>query len=446
MDQEASFRLTRGDLLPRMLTEPPGPKSRLYSSHLRDLEPPGVNTLYADQDNIQWLEAKGANILDADGNRYIDLTSGFGVAAVGHRHPKVVDAIRRQSGRLIHALGDAAAHPLRPQLALRLRRLSGIEDAQTYFAISGADAVEIALKSALLFQAARGDKGGRKTRRQTLLAFDPAYHGLTFGALAASSRSTFKRPFSPHLTPEIRRLPFACPGHELEEALCGGEIAAVLVEPIVGREGVIFPPDGWLSELAHLCHIYDVLLIADEIFTGFGRTGQIFAGQHEGVTPDLLICGKALAGGLPIGAVLGRREIMSAWQVPGEALHTATFLGHPLACAAALATLDILEEDNLVQRARDLGMNIRKRLKPWSERFDAVVDIRGRGLLWGLELDSAPSASFLAHEARRRGLLMLAGGADGRVAQIVPPLNIARRQLDHALEILEDILGNIPAS
>lgn len=164
--------LTRGDLLPRMLVDPPGPESRSQSANLREFEAPGINTLYRGDDNILWQEAKGSCVLDVDGNRYLDLTAGFGVAAVGHRHPRVVEAVGHQSRRLVHALGDAAGHPLRARLAEELREISGIEDAQTYFAISGADAVEVAIKTALLY-------GGDK--RRTVLAFEPAYHGLTFG-------------------------------------------------------------------------------------------------------------------------------------------------------------------------------------------------------------------------------------------------------------------------
>lgn len=422
--------LTRGDLLPRMLVEPPGPKSRLYSKKLREIEAPGVNTLYRGADNILWQEAKGANVLDVDGNRYIDLTSGFGVAAIGHRHPRVVDAVRRQSGRLIHGLGDAAGHPLRVELATKLRAVSQIPDAQTYFAISGADAVEIAIKTALL----------KHPRRRKLVVFEPAYHGLTFGALAASSRAAFKEAFHAHLTPELIRLPFGCKPKQLNSALSDGQVAAVLVEPIVGREGIVFPPDGWLKRLFELCRRAGSLLITDEIFTGFGRTGFDFAAQHDGVTPDLVVCGKALAGGLPIGAVIARADIMAAWKTPGEALHTATFIANPLACASAIATLEVLQEERLGERARGLGKKIKSRIGPWPELFPVLSDVRGRGLLWGLEFVDSKRASLFSQLARRRGVLLLAGGAEGRVAQLVPPLTIAKRQLNDVLDRLEEIL------
>ncbi|HSF39398.1 MAG TPA: aspartate aminotransferase family protein, partial [Thermoanaerobaculia bacterium] len=325
-----------GDLLPRIVTPPPGPRSRALSRDLRDLEAPGVNTLPpGDGASVLWEEARGANVRDVDGNLYIDLTSGFGVAAVGHRHPRVVAAVREQAGRLLHGLGDVAAHPLRVELARRLVRIAPVDDPQVFFSISGSEAVEIALKTAV---AATGRPG--------VVAFEPSYHGLTLGALAATSREEFRAPFAAHLHPHVHRLPYACDPGRVEDVLRRGDVGAVILEPIVGREGVLVPPAGWLPAVAEICRRHSVLLIADEIFTGFGRTGRIFAVEHEEVRPDLLCCGKALGGGLPVAAVLGRRDLFRCWETPGEARHTATFLANPVACAAALAALDVLEEED----------------------------------------------------------------------------------------------------
>ncbi|MEO1370678.1 MAG: aminotransferase class III-fold pyridoxal phosphate-dependent enzyme, partial [Acidobacteriota bacterium] len=261
--------------------------------------------------------------------------------------------------------------------------------------------------------------------------------------LAVSSRSDFRKPFVHHLTPELKRLPFGGAPDEVGAALDEGDVAAVLVEPIVGREGVLIPPPGWLRSVAERCRRTGTLLVTDEIFTGFGRTGRTFAGHHDDVTPDLLICGKALAGGLPIGAVVGHKDLMAAWTTPGEALHTATFVAHPLACAAALSTLDVLRTDDLIRRADVLGQTVAARTRTWIERFPALIDVRGRGLLWGLELRTPSLAAELSTEARRRGLLMLAGGAEGRVAQVVPALTITERQLEHALRLLEEMLAHL---
>jgi len=418
-----------------MICAPPGRRSIALSRRLGRFEAPGVNTLYGGTPSILWEEARGANLLDVDGNRYIDLTSGFGAAAVGHRHPAVVSALRRQSTALLHGLGDVHAHPGRVLLAERLARRAPLREAQVYFAASGSEAVEIALKTALL-----------ATGRPGILAFDPAYHGLTLGALGTTSRREFRLPFLPHLGDHIHRLPFGCAVERIvEELRSSPDIGCAIVEPIVGREGVLLPPAGWLPALAAACRELDVLLIADEILTGFGRTGQWFACDHEAVEPDLLCCGKALAGGLPIAAALGRRRVMSAWPDEGEALHTTTFLANPLSCAAALAVLDILEEERLPARAGELGEELAARLDDWPDRFPSVQRVRGRGLLWGVELSSSEAAGSLVAAAAREGLLLLAGGPRGRVAQILPPLTITRRQLGAAVQILEQALEGISA-
>jgi 4-aminobutyrate aminotransferase-like enzyme len=237
----------------------------------------------------------------------------------------------------------------------------------------------------------------------------------------------------------VRRIPFGCPLQTVASAL-GDHAGAVLVEPIVGREGVLPPPPGWLAGIARLCREAGAVLIADEIFTGFGRTGRLFAVEAEEVRPDILCCGKALGGGLPIAAVLGRRSLLQAWSTPGEALRTSTFLANPVACAAALAVLEVLEQDQLPARATRLGAQVAARLAGWSDRLPAVAAVRGRGLLWGVELRSRQAAGAWVAAARRRGVLILAGGPEGRVAQLVPPLTIAEPQLTGALDLLEEAL------
>ena len=397
---------------------PPGPRSRELSRRIAEAEAPGINTLSGiGSVSLFWEEAEGAHVRDVDGNLYIDLTSGFGVAAVGHRHPRVVEAVRAQAGRLLHGLGDVHGHPLRVELAERLVRIAPVDDPQVFFSISGSEAVEIALKTAV---AATGRPG--------IVAFEPSYHGLTMGSLAVTSRPGFREPFAAHLHSHVRRFPYGSL-MDLES------VAAVLVEPIVGREGVILPPPGWLAELARRCRKSGALLIADEIFTGFGRTGRLFAVEHEEVRPDLLCCGKALGGGMPIAAVLGRRSLFRCWETPGEALHTATFVANPVACAAALATLDVIEEEELPARAVRLGESVGERLARWPG-----VSVRGRGLLWGVELRSAEIAKRWTAAALARGIILLAGGPEGRVAQIVPPLTIPWELLETALEILRETL------
>lgn len=423
----------KGNSLPRITAPPPGPRSRELSLRLAGLEAPGINTLFGGEPSLLWEEAHGANVLDVDGNLYLDMTSGFGVAAVGHAHPEVVRAVREQAGVLLHGLGDVHAHPRRVALAERLVRLAPVDDPQVFFAISGAEAVEIALKTAI----ASNHRGGRSG----IIAFEPSYHGMTLGALAVTSRPAFRAPFETHLHTHVRRLPFGVDPERIDAALRPADVAAVIVEPIVGREGILVPPPGWLATLAELCRASGTVLIADEIFTGFGRTGTLFAVEAEGVRPDLLCCGKALGGGLPVAAVVGRRDLFCAWETPGEALHTATFLANPLACAAALAVLDIMEREALAERAARLGPAVGTRLAGWRERFpETVADVRGRGLLWGIELTTVERAKRWTAEALARGVLMLAGGPEGRVAQIVPPLVISEEQLAVALDLLEESL------
>jgi 4-aminobutyrate aminotransferase-like enzyme len=378
-----------------------------------------------------WDEALGSNVLDADGNRFVDLTSGFGAAAIGHRNRAVVEAVRSQTGKLLHGLGDVHSHEKRSELARRLVGHVPIENAQVFFGVSGSDAVEIAVKTALMV-----------TSRKGVLAFRPAYHGLSMGALHLTSRPAFRQPFAAHLHCHAQHLPYGCSTGEIEAWFRRhADTACVVVEPIVGREGVLLPPTGWLGELHRLCQKHGSLLVVDEIFTGFGRTGRWFAIQHEQVEPDLLCCGKALGGGLPIAATIGRRDLFEVWAGHEEALHTGTFVAHPLACAAALATLEVLESERLAQRAARFGKRTQRRIDPWSERFSGVCAVRGRGMMWGVELADSTRAHRLTRSLLAMGILALAGGPEGRVLQLLPPLVIDESQWLGALDIIESQLN-----
>lgn len=422
---QPSPQLRRGDQLPRVIAGAPGDRGRRQARRAQRAETAGLAPPFVGSGALSWSEALGSNVLDVDGNRYIDLTSGFGVAAVGHRHPAVVRAIRQQAGRLIHGLGDAQGHPGRAELATVLARRAPVSAARVAFAVSGSDAVELAVKTALL-----------ATGRTRIVAFQPSYHGLTLGALALTSRAHFRSPFARHLHHQVRHLPYGCEPGLLRTSFESRRVAAVVVEPIVGREGVILPPAGWLNEVHALCRRYEVLFVVDEILTGCGRTGRWFAVEHDGIEPDLLCCGKALAGGMPLAAVVGRAAIMAAWDNPGEARHTATFVAHPLACAAALAALEVLSTQRLVARASALGRRLGSALHDWPDRVHTVREVRGRGALWGIEWQTAEAARAFVERARRRGLLLLGGGEQGRVTQLLPALTIADRQLEYALGAL----------
>jgi len=423
MSHHAPTRLQRGDLLPRLVTPPPGPRARAFADELALFEAPGVNTVGAGPSPL-WAEARGANVLDVDGNRYVDLTSGFGVALIGHRHPHVLNAVRRQAERLVHGLGDVHAHPARVALAAALSAHAPFDDAAVYFAASGSDAVEVALKTALLAR-----------RRGGVLAFTGGYHGLTLGALAAGGRAAFREPFAAHLHPHVRHLPFGCSGLELERILRGGDIACVVVEPIQGRAGVVLPPSGWLQEVAARARLHGALVVVDEILTGGGRTGPFFAVEAEDVVPDLLCCGKAIGGGLPFAAVLATRDLFAAWPAGGEALHTATFLAHPLACAAALASLRVLGHPAFRARAEALGAALVAELPALRER-PGVTAVRGRGLLWGIEVAAPDGAVAWARRALGAGVLALPAGGDGRVLELLPPAVLHDRQRAVALAAL----------
>jgi 4-aminobutyrate aminotransferase/(S)-3-amino-2-methylpropionate transaminase len=377
---------------------------------------------------IFWERASGANVWDVDGNRFVDLGGGFGVANVGHAHPRVIDAVSRQSGRLLHAMGDV--HPPEVKVALLealVARFPGGEPARAVLGSSGADAVETALKTAML-----------STGRPGVVAFGGAYHGLGLGALDATWRPFFREPFQ-------GRLPgctvFARYGDADDVVRAAAEspkpLGAVLVEPIQGRGGERIPPRGFLRKLRRRCEREGWLLIADEVYTGFGRTGRWFACEHEDVVPDLLCVAKGLASGMPISACMGRAEVMDAWPVSGgEALHTQTFLGHPPGCAAALASLAVLEEEGLVGGAAESGAAALEFLRGALVGEPGVTDVRGLGLMIGVECDRPETSARACSEALSRGIILLPGGDDGAVLSITPPLCIERDALIAALEIL----------
>ena len=417
---------TRQTLPPALLTPVPGPRSLALAGRLAACESRGVTCLAPAP--IFWERAQGANVWDVDGNRFIDLTAGFGVANVGHAHPRVVAAVRAQAESLLHGLGDV--HPPAVKVVLLealVRRYPGGVPARGVLGSSGSDAVEAALKTALL-----------ATGRAGVVAFEGAYHGLTLGALDTTWRQDFRAPFAARLpgttvfarfgdVPDVRRAASAS----------RVPVGAVLVEPVQGRGGERIPPRGFLSSLRDLCDAEGWLLIVDEVYTGFGRTGRWFACEHEGVIPDLLCLAKGLASGMPISACLGRLDVMEAWPPSrGEALHTQTFLGHPPGCAAALASIAVIEEEKLVERAAETGARALAYLTRRCAGLAGCADVRGLGLLLAIECDSPERAARACAEALRQGVIVLASGDDGRVLSITPPLSIEAELLELALDRL----------
>jgi 4-aminobutyrate aminotransferase-like enzyme len=425
---------------------------------LRAVESRNV-TFLSESFPVFWEEARGANVRDVDGNVYVDFTGAFGVSFAGHRHPRIQQVLVEQSERLIHGMGDV--HPPTPKLLLleRLSTLAPWAETRTVLTSSGSEAMEVALKTSEL-----------STGRSGVIAFEGAYHGLTLGSLAVTARPDFRDPFRARLHQGVSFAPYPETEEEAEVTLAEVQrllsegagsaedptaqppqpVGAVVVEPVQGRAGVRIPPPGFLGRLAELTHAAESLLIFDEIFTGLGRTGVVFEYEREGVLPDLVCVGKALGGGLPLSACLGSREVMDAWpESGGEALHTSTFLGHPLSCATALAFLDVLEEEDLAKRALDLGDHIVGRLRDSLSTLSGVRQIRGRGLLIGIELCSKDGCSapgggaVVAEAALRHGLLVLPAGGQGEVVEIAPPAVANDAQVDFGITCLVETIGEV---
>jgi 4-aminobutyrate aminotransferase / (S)-3-amino-2-methylpropionate transaminase / 5-aminovalerate transaminase len=336
-----------------------------------------------------WVEAEGCRVVDADGRTYLDLSGGFGVAALGHRNPDVAAAMAAQAERCVHAFGDLAE----ADVAAELRRRLGEGSREVMLGVTGEDAVEIALRTALLV-----------TGKPGIVAFEGAYHGTGLLALAATGFARFREPFSVWLPGPVHRFPYGeDPGPLPEDAGC------VVVEPVQGRAGARVPPDGFLERLRERCDEAGALLVCDEIYSGLGRTGAMW---RSGNLADLLTCGKALGGGLPLSACLMRGEHADAWQLGPEAVYTHTHMGNPLACAAALVVLDRIP--SLLERVRAAGA-----------RFEAA-GWSGAGLLRAREGDA-----FAAWE---RGVIVVPAGEDGRLMSATPPLTITDEEIDEALE------------
>jgi 4-aminobutyrate aminotransferase-like enzyme len=434
------------------------------------------NITYIEPDGswpIVWERARGTQVWDSAGRRYLDLTAGFGVAAAGHANPAVVKAGQRQMAKLLHAMGDVHPHALKAKLARELSRLTFERWARMNFKFqisnfkstrvrgkcifcnSGFEAVEAALKTAILATGKRG-----------VLAFQKGYHGLGYGALNATYREHFRAPFQTQLGGFGQSVLFPADLEELadvldtiDSVLKRNEVGAVLVEPIQGRGGINLPPAEFLPGLRRLCDEHGTLLILDEVFTGFGRTGRWFACEHTRTAPDLICLGKALAGGFPISVCIGRADLMdNAWPASnGEAIHTSTFLGHPVGCVMALAQISEIKRRKLVGRSSRLGAQLLARL-------DRVVPLagtnspalrasaRGLGLMAGLEF-SLPNGTPASNQVMqlckrmlRRGFILLPEGDFGNVLSFTPPLTITAEELDRALSALAEEIQSLKAS
>src|SRR5215469_11284813 len=451
-------------MLPQIITAIPGQRSLALAATLSKYENRNV-TFLAPDFPIFWERASGTNVWDVDGNRFLDLTAGFAVASHGHTHPAVQTAIALQSARLMHAMGDVHPSESKVRLCQKLSEITferwGLGTGKTTLCNSGFEAVEVAIKTSLLHSGKPG-----------VMAFTGGYHGLGYGALEVMGIRWFREPFQQHLRdftiwvpyPHCYRCPFgrtegyrlagsrfpncassclAAIEDQVVETIRQRPIGCIVVEPCLGRGGEVVPPIDFLRMLRQICDTYKILLVFDEIYTGFNRTGTLFACDQFGVYPDLICLGKGLTTGFPLSACVGRAEIMDAWpRSTGEALHTSTFLGNPMGCAMALASIELHLDQNLPKHVQKLGRYFRDRLA--GIKSDKIGNVRGLGLMIGVELVQHGDDSGLAAEVVRRGLneglIFLGGGPDGRVLSFTPPFTLSKTEIDYACDKLYECL------
>ena len=438
----------------RILTEVPGPRSRELSRLREAAVPSSAATLHG----IFVAEAEGALLRDVDGNQFIDFTSGIGVLNVGHRHPAVLSAVRRQLEQFTHTCFHVVAYESYLKLATEVnRRVPGDFPKKTFFANSGAEAIENAAKIARAY-----------TGRAALVAFEHAFHGRTYMALSLTGKvAPYKAGLGPFV-PEIYHVPYPyCyrwPGADTEDVcvekawkrfeeffrlhVSPEEVAAIFFEPVLGEGGFVPMPAEFAKRLRHFCDEHGILLVADEIQSGWGRTGRWFATEHLGIVPDVTVSAKSLGGGFPLSAVTGRAEVMDAPQVGGIG---GTYGGNAVSVAAALAAIEVLDSEGLVQRAEELGEQIRGRFREMAERYPFVGDVRGLGAMNALELVTNRETKKPAPElvkstlkvALQRGLLLLKAGTYGNVIRTLPALNIPKEVLDEGLDLLESTFEEV---
>jgi 4-aminobutyrate aminotransferase-like enzyme len=431
-----------GDLPPRIVAPPPGPTSRTWLiRHAHVAAPMGPIPSPGPPAGIVYATGRGSNVSDVDGNRYVDLAGGFGSLLLGHLHPAVQRVMALQSERLLQALGDLYPADAKVALLERLTRMFPEPGAKGILAQSGSDAVSAALKTAKL---ATGKPG--------VLAFAAAYHGLGYGPLAACGlRESYRAPFADELNPHVRFAPYPTDSASLAESLeqcraqlVASNIGAVLVEPVLGRGGVIAPPAGFLSELSRLSRESGALLVVDEIWTGLGRAGSWLSAISEGVVPDVMCLGKGLGGGLPVSAVIGKAEVMQSWRREAEVVHTATFAGAPLACSTAIATLDVLSKEALPERAARLGARYLEELAAALKSSAQVREVRGRGLMLGIDLGERPGiASQLMRNLLQAGYITSTGGGQREVLVLTPALNIDEGVLWGSISVIVEQISKL---
>jgi 4-aminobutyrate aminotransferase/(S)-3-amino-2-methylpropionate transaminase len=433
----------------RLLTEIPGPRSReILERKERAVADP--LSIYLP---VVAAEGRGSTITDVDGNTFLDFTGGVGVLNVGHTHPRVVEAVQEQAAKFLHTDFTMIPYELYVTLAERLLAVGPFSGpAKAAFFNAGTEAVENAVKFARAY-----------TRRPAVIAFEGGFHGRTLLSLSLTSKThPYKAGLGP-FAPEVYRVPFpneyrgihaADALEALERAfttqVARETVAAIILEPVQGEGGFVPASREFMQGVREICDREGIVMIVDEVQTGFGRTGRMFAVEHFDVEPDLMPIAKSIAAGLPLSGVLGKAEIMDA---PADSAVGGTYVGNPVAQAAALAVLDVFEEEGLVERAQRIGETIRSRMTAWQERYPLIGDVRGLGAMLAIELVRDPAtkepapelASRVAEEAARRGLLLLKAGTYSNCIRVLCPLVITDSELDEALGAWEDALEQVLA-
>jgi 4-aminobutyrate aminotransferase/(S)-3-amino-2-methylpropionate transaminase len=438
----------------QLRTSIPGPKSKALSERRAKAVPRGLShgtPIYVAKAEDAWLE-------DVDGNRYIDFAGGIGCLNVGHREEAVVAAVKDQLDRFLHTCVQVTPYENYIRLAERMNEVTpGKFEKKTIFVNSGAEAIENAVKIARAH-----------TKRPGIIAFEDAFHGRTMMTLALTSKThPYKAGFAP-FPGEVYRVPFAycyrcsynlkypscdlyCARHledTFKRVVANEEVAAVIAEPVLGEGGFVAPPPDYFKVLIDLCHKHGILFIADEVQSGFGRTGTLFASEQYGIEPDLIVTAKSLGGGLPLAAVTGRAEIMDA---PGPGGLGGTFAGNPLSCAAALAVLDLFERENLLARANELGERFQRRARDWQRRWPIIGDVRGLGGMRAIELVQSQESKTPATDETKaitkycyeHGLITITAGTYSNVIRVLVPLVATDAQMDEGLGVLESAIATV---
>lgn len=381
--------------------------------------------------SLEIERGRGAYLFSKDGKKYLDFACGIAVTNLGHCHPKVVAAAVKQAEKLIHACAGIVYYEANILLAEKLSKICPAGMTMSFFCQSGAEAVEGAVKLAKYVK----NKPG-------IIAFEGAFHGRTLGALSlTTSKQKYRDRYEP-LLPNVFTAPYSKENSlpEVEKMIKANRIAAVIVEPVQGEGGYIVPSKEFLSGLRSLCNKYEVFLIFDEVQTGLGRTGKMFASEVFGVYPDIMALAKGLASGFPLGAIVAKESIMKQWS-PGA--HGSTMSGNPVSCAAAVATLDVIEGEKLSEAAVKMGGYLRAKLDKMKKDHPSIVDVRGLGLMIGVEFKDGAAAKHIMEACLKGGLILISCGTRDQVIRFIPPLIVTKEQIDTAASIFEEALKDL---